>query len=62
MPHSRFTRGCGLFFVFAGDLKSGAATFLFLTSNKKEGAGGSERVGAVPEKLTINFTQPYRYI
>ena len=32
--------------------------FIFEDANKKEGAGGSERVGAVPEKLTINFTQP----
>ena len=34
--------------------------FLFFEiGNKKEGAGGSRRVGAVPEKRTIIFTQPY---
>ena len=52
----RCTRGCGLFLFFVGDFKSGAATFFFFENgNKKEGAGGSRRVGAVPEKRTIIF-------
>ena len=33
--------------------------YFFEDANKKVGAGGPDRVGAVPEKLTINFMQPY---